>query len=79
MKVHAINVSMTTKQQIIDQLDQLPSWAQTDVLTYITRLRANDVTSPRGLLDMAGSISKQDAASLTQAIEESRRIDEQEW
>ena len=74
---------MTVRQQIDRKLEVLPPNIQRKVLYYIDHLTEPSI--PRGvpgkkLIELAGTLSNEDAEELTRIIEEGcERIDDNEW
>lgn len=70
------------KEQILEQLDQLPYESQRQVLDFIQVL---SLTRPKGvsgqtLLTFAGSIPQDDLTAMAAAIEtECEQVDQDDW
>jgi hypothetical protein len=75
-------IDLTFQNELLKQIDQLPSDLQEQVLVYAKSLKS---TTPQGtpgreLLRFAGTISDEDAQEMMKAIEEGcEQIDYDKW
>ncbi len=69
----------TLDQQVLRYFHELAKAEQLDVLNYLKTLVAKQNGRNEALLQLAGSIPKDDLQRMERAIEDCERIDKNEW